>query len=363
MKNLFLLNKSVLLLILLLPFLGQLKAEELTIKEFSSLQNELQKRIKANEAQPGKTFRNLNLISSKFKETYKDSIEINEMIQILSKALDTIKSNNEDREIVLKINDVFTANLKTFINKTDIPQSTIEPDSIKMLNGKIIKLQEDIDRKYSIIWWIIPSCLGLLFLGLTITFFIKNKKKLVVLKELEDKKEVLKSENKNLQNSLTDIKRTDSSNQQQQVDNVMLISELRRENAELKEALKPKINEISDNKNQTAPTPPAKVYYFSTPQPDGSFNDSNKSDLFIATSSMYKFTLLSNNKANFEFINDESTLRDALNYPDSYLLPVCRAENTRNIKATKIATIGKGGIAELSNGRWTVTEKAVIRYD
>lgn len=367
MKNLFLFNKSVVLGIwLLLSIFAQLEAQ-MTIKDFNGLKKELQNRIDSNSSKPGKIHENLILIKSNFKEIYKDTLERNETIRILNQSLSVIKKEGKDRSIVEKIKEsinksiFLSSNNETKNNELiNIPPSKTESDSIKTLQEQIIKLEEQSATKYSMIWWIVPSCLATLFLGLSIYFFIENNKNSKDVKRIRGERNNLKSENTNLHNSLTEIKRNDNSNQQQQSENLILIAELRKE---LKEALKPKSNDIRDNNKQAEATPPTKVYYFSTPQPDGTFNDSNKSDLFIATSSMYKFTILSSNKAHFEFINDESTLRDALNYPDSYLLPVCRAENTRNIKATKITTIGKGGIAELNDGRWIVTEKAVIRYD
>ena len=54
--------------IFLLFAYGQLQAQVLTIKDFTSLKSDLEKRIKANETQPGKTFRNLNNVNSKFSK-------------------------------------------------------------------------------------------------------------------------------------------------------------------------------------------------------------------------------------------------------------------------------------------------------
>lgn len=363
MKKLMFFKKISFAFIFLLFAYGQLQAQVLTIKDFTSLKSDLEKRIKANETQPGKTFRNLNNVNSKFNETYTDSGAIQAMVATLDIALDTIKTDNEDRAIIVKIKKQFSENINLPTNNSSTnPPKTTELDSIKTLNKKISSIQAELDSKYSKIWWIVPTCLAVLFLGLGIFFFINNSENVYDLERIRNERDNVKSDIVVLRTELNNLKRLGNPNQQHS-NSENIINALKNEIAQLKEVLSSIEKDASVANSQTIVVQPPKVYYFSTPQPDGTFNDNNKSEIFMPTSSMYKFTLLSNNKANFEFINDESTLRDAINYPDSYLLPVCRAENTRNIKATKITTIGRGGIAELSNGKWNVTEKAAIRYE
>ena len=251
---------------------------------------------------------------------------------------------------------------------TETTQQSKDSVTIDSLKRKIGVLDGNVSEKYSLA--VLLSLIGVivgLLIGLIVVIF-KSEDLKSTIKRLRGERDQLQLQNTRLQGLINDnSKSSNNANQQQQSTTTALIRELEAENVNLKEklalALASKGNETSRDNSQTVIIAPAKVYYFSTPQADGSFNDSNKSDMFTPTSSMYKFTLLSNTKAHFEFINDESTLKDAINYPDTYLLPVCRAENTRNIKATKITTIGKGGVAELNNGRWEVKEKAVIRYE
>ena len=107
--------------------------------------------------------------------------------------------------------------------------------------------------------------------------------------------------------------------------------------------------------------PVLQPFYFSTPEEDGSFKDSSRSEQYRSTASMYKFMPETPTRATFSFINDASTLHDALNRPDIYLLPVCKPENDRNTKAASIET-KVPGIAQLEGDKWVVKQLAVIRY-
>ncbi len=261
-----------------------------------------------------------------------------------------------------------TVKLAPSTTSTETTLKSAEAATIDSLERKIGILNGNVNEKYSLA--VLLSLIGVivgLLIGLIVVIF-KSEDLKSTIKRLRGERDQLDYKNATLQGLINDnSKSSNNANSQQQSTTAALIRDLETENATLKEklasALASKENEQNNANNPTVIIAPAKVYYFSTPQSDGSFNDSNKADMFTPTSSMYKFTLLSNTKAHFEFINDESTLKDAINYPDTYLLPVCRAENARSTKATKITTIGKGGIAELNNGRWEVKEKAVIRYE
>lgn len=114
------------------------------------------------------------------------------------------------------------------------------------------------------------------------------------------------------------------------------------------------------------PTPPPQAvvlepFYFSSPSKDSTFKDSNRTAHFKLGHSIYQFSPQSETKATFSFINDASNVHDALNYPETLLLPVCRADNDRNPRATAIET-KTPGIAELEGDKWVVKQPALIRY-
>ena len=103
-------------------------------------------------------------------------------------------------------------------------------------------------------------------------------------------------------------------------------------------------------------------FYLSTPNADGSFNESSVSLNYKGGASIYKFKKLSNSKSSFQIDDKESSVRLALQFPDKNIDPVCDALNAFNPKATKIKT-DQPGEAELQNGKWVVTKKSKIRYE
>lgn len=109
--------------------------------------------------------------------------------------------------------------------------------------------------------------------------------------------------------------------------------------------------------------PKQEVFYMATPNEDGSFEVSSRSDEFRATQSLYQFVINSNDttKASFTFYSDEAGIRDAVNYPHTYIAPVCEPDNALNQNARQILTI-QPGLAEKRNTRWIVTQKTKIRY-
>jgi len=106
------------------------------------------------------------------------------------------------------------------------------------------------------------------------------------------------------------------------------------------------------------------TFFLSTPNADGSFNDSSVSPTYKEGASIYKFTKVGNNRANFQIDEREASVKLALTYPDKSIDPVCDAVNAFNPKANRITTVNVGE-AELLNDRWIVnkTQKAKIRYE
>lgn len=106
------------------------------------------------------------------------------------------------------------------------------------------------------------------------------------------------------------------------------------------------------------------TFFLSTPNSDGSFNDSSVSTTYKEGASIYRFTKVGNNRAKFQLDDREACVKLALTYPDKSIDPVCDAVNAFNPKAKRITTV-EVGEAELLNDKWVVnkSQKAKIRYE
>ena len=103
-------------------------------------------------------------------------------------------------------------------------------------------------------------------------------------------------------------------------------------------------------------------FYMSTPNPDGSFEADQGSDMFRQTISLFKFTSDPKNPltASFEFFSDDSGTKDALANPKRYLEPVCYEENDAFTGAKKIV-ITKAGTAYKNGDKWVVDKNNKLR--
>lgn len=106
------------------------------------------------------------------------------------------------------------------------------------------------------------------------------------------------------------------------------------------------------------------TFFLSTPNSDGSFNESSSSSTYKDGATIYRFTKIGNNRAKFQIDEKDASARLALQYPDKNIDPVCDAVNAFNPKATRIITVEQGE-AELQNGKWIVdrNKKAKIKYE
>ncbi len=114
-----------------------------------------------------------------------------------------------------------------------------------------------------------------------------------------------------------------------------------------------------------APEPEKLVlnFYLSTPNADGSFNNSSASPSYKESASIYKFQNFKDNRAKFKIDEHDASVKLALAYPDKNIDPVCDAQNAFDPKARRIYTV-ENGIAELSgDNKWKVITKAKIRYE
>ena len=109
------------------------------------------------------------------------------------------------------------------------------------------------------------------------------------------------------------------------------------------------------------PKPPH-IFFLSTPNSDGSFNNSSANFAFKEGASIYKFQNTKDNRAQFRIDERDASVKLALNYPDKNIDPVCDALNAFDPRARKIFTV-EPGLAELVGDRWRVITKARIRYE
>ena len=105
----------------------------------------------------------------------------------------------------------------------------------------------------------------------------------------------------------------------------------------------------------------SEIFFLSSPNADGSFDESSSSLNYKEGATIYRFTKIGNNKANFQIDNKEASVKLALQYRDRRIDPVCEATNAFN-QGKNISTVQQGE-AELIGGKWVVYKKAKIKYE
>lgn len=131
-------------------------------------------------------------------------------------------------------------------------------------------------------------------------------------------------------------------------------------NATLPASQVPPQNPISVPQPEIPKTP--HLFFLSTPNSDGSFNNSSANFSFREGASIYKFQNTKDNRAQFKIDERDASVKLALAYPDKNIDPVCDALNAFDPRARKIFTVDFG-LAELVGDRWRVITKARIRYE
>jgi hypothetical protein len=121
------------------------------------------------------------------------------------------------------------------------------------------------------------------------------------------------------------------------------------------------LNVQSDFQEKKQPELVKETFFLSSPNSNGSFDESSSSSFYKEGATIYRFTKLMNNKANFQIDEREASIKLALQYRDKRIDPVCETINAFN-QAKKIINI-QNGEAELLNGRWIVNKKAKIKYE
>ena len=145
-----------------------------------------------------------------------------------------------------------------------------------------------------------------------------------------------------------------------------LESQINRLNNDIEKLKQPRSSYFSSpsisNQEVRQPEPKTEILFLSTPNSDGSFNESSASNTYKDGASIYKLVKTGISNAIFQIDEKETSIKLALQYPDKNIDPVCDAENAFNPRANRISTI-KMGEAELQNGKWIINSKAVIRYE
>lgn len=104
------------------------------------------------------------------------------------------------------------------------------------------------------------------------------------------------------------------------------------------------------------------IFFLSTPNSDGSFNNSSASLHYKEGASIYNFQNTEENQAKFKIDEREASTKLAMRFPDKNIDPVCEAVNKFDPNPKSIFTV-EPGVAELVGDRWRVITKARIRYE
>ncbi len=104
------------------------------------------------------------------------------------------------------------------------------------------------------------------------------------------------------------------------------------------------------------------IFYLSTPSQDACFYAKSAQSQYKEGTSIYRFTKISDNQAEFQIDERETSISLALESPDINIDRVCDAQNSRSSSEKRIVTL-EVGKAELNGNRWKVTSRALIRYE
>ena len=106
---------------------------------------------------------------------------------------------------------------------------------------------------------------------------------------------------------------------------------------------------------------PPDLFFMPVPNKDGSFDAENWTAEFEDTESVYRFEMINNYEAKFQFYNEKKTVKRAISGYDVYVKPVCKALNAFNTNATEIRT-QVAGVVYRDGSVWKLKEKALIYY-
>lgn len=117
------------------------------------------------------------------------------------------------------------------------------------------------------------------------------------------------------------------------------------------------------NKTQQDESLSFKVMYFPNPATGGVFRKRDGRETFVEGASIYKFTLIGADQAEFEFCPDRSSVSIALNNRNELILNVAEELNPYNANANKLKSdLSERGKVKLEGNDWIITTKAKIKY-
>ena len=115
--------------------------------------------------------------------------------------------------------------------------------------------------------------------------------------------------------------------------------------------------------NQVTKVKPTSVkYYLSTPNSDGSFNESSAKNTFTEGATIFSLRDIGNNKYEVYANDNESSVKLALQYPDKNIDPIFNAISAYNPNAKTLQTVVPA-IVELIGGKFNLISKGEITYD
>jgi len=118
--------------------------------------------------------------------------------------------------------------------------------------------------------------------------------------------------------------------------------------------------EVNEITGQNAARP-HEIFFLCGPDPDGSFNDNYAFPFYKEGESLYKFTKIENNQAEFQICDRETSVRLALMTPDRIIDPACESLNNFHHDTKRIIT-DSPGLAILIGNSWKIIQKAKIHY-
>ena len=318
-------------------------------EEFNKLKNEevdLKKRYIAN-------FLTEDIFSDKYKDKFKNIYEYG-VKRKKDNSFNKLKSD-------LNGNIINLLNEHTLVLKNDNtsqkPQSVIKDDQDTNQSESVSKKSSWFDGftfQIDVFSILLSILLSIILIGFLYDKYFSDDE---ITKEYIDKK---------IKKELSNFKFLNSTNNSNQNYNY-----LKRDFEKLKsEFIQLKRNQNIANQSSNKPNytrisrpeevKPKNIFYLSTPNDDGSFNENSAHFSFSEGKSIYKFTKISESKANF--VIDNRSISFATKYPDIRIDPCCNPLNAFNPNALKIIT-DTPGIAELNNGQWVLITKAEIRYE
>lgn len=256
---------------------------------------------------------------------------------------------------VLQLND---SNQKNFANKPDASSESNTKEDIKTKPNEIIIKEESWYDGFKIEFDLISLFVSV---ALFIYFLVSIKKMYRRINKLKstllNSGGITKADNFIIKNLQQEINKINISNSKLSLDYEKL-----KNIYDKKELLVEKeLDNVSSQSDKIFIDKP-EVFYLSSPNIDGSFNQSSTHSVFKPGASIYRFTKIDIYRAEFQIDDNEDAMKLALHFSDKNIDPVCDTVNAFNPKSKKILTT-QVGYANLENNKWIVTKKAIIQYE